>query len=239
MTDEERARILRSITGPRSVGNPIETAAERAGREDRERAEAAGGSYGDRGADGSRGVGEAELPPATDKQIKFIRSLLDERAIPEREERENRERLETGMTKADASALISQLLEQPKARSTRRAPVEFRDDVPAGRYAITGDDGSTVFYKVDRPTEGDWAGYVFVRMLVAQGGHGLAALGQVKLGVPQQRSVLDRIAEAGVAESSARFGHDLGHCGVCGRELTKDESIARGIGPVCAEKMGW
>ena len=35
---------------------------------------------------------------------------------------------------------------------------------------VTGLGG--VFYKVDRPTEGKWAGYTFVKLLVADGGFG-------------------------------------------------------------------
>lgn len=34
-------------------------------------------------------------------------------------------------------------------------------------------------------------------------------------------------------EDAAHFGHLYGICGVCGADLTKEESIERGIGPVC------
>lgn len=50
--------------------------------------------------------------------------------------------------------------------------------------------------------------------------------------------IVDRIAED-PALAAARFGHQIGRCGVCGRQLTNDESRARGIGPVCAERNGW
>lgn len=33
-------------------------------------------------------------------------------------------------------------------------------------------------------------------------------------------------------------GDKTGQCGVCRRELTNEASIARGIGPICAERMG-
>lgn len=39
--------------------------------------------------------------------------------------------------------------------------------------------------------------------------------------------------------ASNRNGRELGHCGVCGRTLTDEESRARGIGPICAENNGW
>lgn len=34
-----------------------------------------------------------------------------------------------------------------------------------------------------------------------------------------------------------RYGHATGECGVCGRLLTDPESVAAGIGPVCAGKV--
>lgn len=34
-------------------------------------------------------------------------------------------------------------------------------------------------------------------------------------------------------------GHEYGYCSCCGRELTNPESVARGIGPICAERWGW
>ena len=35
------------------------------------------------------------------------------------------------------------------------------------------------------------------------------------------------------------YGKRTGVCCCCGRELTNDESIERGIGPICAAKFGW
>lgn len=41
-------------------------------------------------------------------------------------------------------------------------------------------------------------------------------------------------------ESSAiAYGRKTGICSVCGRVLTNYDSIARGIGPICAGKFGW
>lgn len=35
------------------------------------------------------------------------------------------------------------------------------------------------------------------------------------------------------------YGKRFGKCSVCARTLTDPESIARGIGPICAERFGW
>jgi Family of unknown function (DUF6011) len=39
------------------------------------------------------------------------------------------------------------------------------------------------------------------------------------------------------SEALERYGRETGVCGVCDRTLTNPESIARGIGPVCARKV--
>lgn len=35
------------------------------------------------------------------------------------------------------------------------------------------------------------------------------------------------------------YGKKFGLCAICHRDLTDEESVARGIGPVCAGRMGW
>lgn len=40
-------------------------------------------------------------------------------------------------------------------------------------------------------------------------------------------------------KAAVAFGKAWSKCGICGQGLLNDESIARGIGPICAEKFGW
>lgn len=57
--------------------------------------------------------------------------------------------------------------------------------------------------------------------------------------LPVQLSVLQRLSELTDDEllaAAALYGQELGHCGLCGRELTDDESRAAGIGPVCIRR---
>lgn len=108
------------------------------------------------------------------------------------------------------------------------------DVVPAGRYAIDtrlGAINETAFYRVDRPTEGRWAGRVFVKLITGGDEH--------RLSWRDTTIVLQRIADAGAQGASLRYGQEIGECGVCGRQLTNDESRAAGIGPVCRDKMAW
>ena len=39
-------------------------------------------------------------------------------------------------------------------------------------------------------------------------------------------------------EAAVRYGRKTGNCACCGRELTNAESVALGIGPICAGKFG-
>lgn len=119
-------------------------------------------------------------------------------------------------------------------RNARTGDRPSAEEVPAGRYAIETAEGATnalAFYKVDRPTEGRWAGYVFVKLIVSDD--------EQRMSRAAGDAILRKIAEVGAEAASARYGHEIGSCGICGRTLTNDESRERGIGPVCAEKMGW
>lgn len=102
--------------------------------------------------------------------------------------------------------------------------------VPAGRYAI-GEGEDLRFYQVDKPTEGRWAGYTFIKIQASDDLYPVRDR-------DRRDGILREIAKDPRA-ASIRYGHELGSCGVCGRTLTDPESIAAGIGPVCAGKSGW
>lgn len=106
--------------------------------------------------------------------------------------------------------------------------------VPAGRYAVATEAGAIntlAFYKVDRPTEGRWAGYVFVKHIVSDD--------EQRMGRAAGEAILRKIAAVGAEAAMAAYGHEIGECGMCSRTLTNDESRERGIGPICAAKAGW
>lgn len=46
-------------------------------------------------------------------------------------------------------------------------------------------------------------------------------------------------AAADPAAAAKAYGQRTGTCSVCGRLLTKGESVDRAIGPICAENFGW
>jgi hypothetical protein len=189
----------------------------------------------------------AAIQRATDAQLSYLRALMMRKAAlhgavtPEEATARldawlptlSKERASNHIasTKAEiASMAVNHAVEVQPAVA---APVGI-DAVPAGRYAIETSAGATnelAFYKVDRPTEGKWAGRVFVKLMVSDE--------EQRLSQKQGLAILGKIAEAGAAAASARYGHEIGECGVCGRTLTNDESRERGIGPICAAKNDW
>ena len=103
-------------------------------------------------------------------------------------------------------------------------------DVPAGRYAIVDEaDGRIRFFVVDRPTEGRWAGRVFVSEQASDE--------KFPVRGARRGEVLAAIA-VDPREAMIRYGHELGRCGNCGRTLTDETSRAMGIGPDCARALG-
>lgn len=155
------------------------------------------------------------------------------------------------LTKKGASNLLDSLLavpmspealtevEERNVAAAKQAVAEARkpaqwESVVEGRYAIPTEDGAInelAFYKVDRPTEGRWAGYVFVKRLVGPE--------EQRLSQKQGAAILAKIGEFGAEKASKLYGKEIGHCGVCGRRLTNDESREAGIGPICAQGLGW
>lgn len=139
------------------------------------------------------------------------------------------------LTKAGASKLIELLKGLPASAPIKATPAELlsADVVPAGCYALDTKDGAlneTVFYRVDRPEEGRWAGRVFVKRL--EGGDR-----EIRVPVGQVAGILERIASVGAEEAFKAYGRLTRVCGVCGKSLTNDESRAYGIGPKCRQKF--
>jgi hypothetical protein len=181
--------------------------------------------------------------PATDRQKNYIRSLINDRDTTAIEAKgtSKQEILAqvNGLSKRNASRWIERLKELPFGNKAGELVEDIRDlapKVPAGRYAVTGADGTTDFYRVDKPTKGKWQGYTFVQLGLG-GGYGEPNWERTSRKVTA--SILAKIIEAGPEAASKRYGKELGHCGCCGRTLTNPDSIERGIGPVCAGKNEW
>jgi hypothetical protein len=84
-----------------------------------------------------------------------------------------------------------------------------------------------------------WEGMVFVK--AGDKKLGAIAGGQFKpryeCSDAEKAAVIEACSDP--AQAAVAFGKAWGICTVCGRTLTDDDSIARGIGPICADKYGW
>lgn len=180
--------------------------------------------------------------PASERQVNYVIGLYEERRLPDSHVTYKRADLER-MERDEISSEITLLKTYPRKEGTTGN--DAVPDVPAGRYAIlnthpiegdgTDEGDDYVFLKVDRPTEGRWKGYTFVKRLYGSPGH-LREDG-VK-NAAQRNKFLRRIA-ADPKKAMLEYGLQLGECGACGSPLTNEESRRLGIGPVCRAKRSW
>lgn len=169
--------------------------------------------------------------PITERQKTFLLQLRAEKGL---ENKFDANYLD-GISRRKASLMIEKALTLPSvttvSRVGSRIAAPHEDDVPAGRYAITDEDGVLKFFQVDRPKEGRWAGYVFLKIQASADLHPIKS--------PARKEFIYKAIAHDPRAASIRYGRELGHCGICGRTLTDPDSIAAGIGPVCAGKAGW
>lgn len=167
----------------------------------------------------------------TIKQVEFIKQLITRTEDPDNvaEALLAFEDALHGLDRAGASEHIDTLLARQRARRTTEDRKFDPTTVPAGRYALTAG-GETAFYQVDRPTKGRWDGWTFVNLIHAGGDR----IRQIKGG--ERGKVLARLS-INPTSYSTQYGQHTGTCGVCSRLLSDPESVARGIGPVCARKF--
>jgi Family of unknown function (DUF6011) len=160
--------------------------------------------------------------PITNAQKSYLFSLAEQRPKIARRIKS----IDT-LTKDQASSLIQEALSMP----AEEGRVEIKEPkVPEGYYAI--DIGGTVkFYRVRIPEDGKWKGRVFVDVQASDDFYPIR-------NIETKKEVLRAILKQGVKESQARYGKEIGRCGICNRTLTDETSISIGIGPVCMARWG-
>lgn len=169
------------------------------------------------------------MAEVTEKQDAFITSLLEQRAVPE-VYLEKLNELRPKLDRQAASLVIEQLLAMPKQQQTWTVP----DEIPDGRYAVPGADGHFKFFRVVTRNPDTPQAKRFVQKVLGSPGD----FRYVRVTAQEWKLAVKLIAEdPGFA--SQCFGQEVGACGVCGSPLTDPESIALGIGPICAKKYDW
>lgn len=112
-------------------------------------------------------------------------------------------------------------------RADASAPIRsVREQTPVGVYSVDG-----VIYKV-KPARTSSRTFAHELTLTVGGEPIWTYRGLASRFIPAGHPMVTK-------EEAAEFGHTHGYCMMCGRLLTNEESIAAGIGPVCAGKMGW
>lgn len=188
---------------------------------------------------------------ASEKQMAFITILMDQRNLTGDPTAilfpsdNGASRRDGQLTKREASQLIDLLkglpiVAQPEALSTEVAPITGLDltGLPTGHYAAPGGD-TRLKVHVSAPQKGKWAGWVFVTDGAEYGSQ--QRYGSQRPGAAYKGSIEDQLRAiiTDPQAAMAAYGHLTSTCGACGRTLEDEASVARGIGPVCATKMGW
>jgi hypothetical protein len=190
------------------------------------------------GSNGKAGVPAYATDPATDKQITFVKRLMEDKDTSSADKMFDRPILDTManvvadrlVTKREVSDLISALSQCPAKPSGKFA------NVPAGKYATVGvtADGVVEFWEVSKPTEGKWAGRIFINMLVGSPGDWRS----IRTSHIVTTAAGDLIA-ADPQGAARLFGYKTKTCGKCGSPLSHVRSRAAGYGKHCAELIGW
>lgn len=161
--------------------------------------------------------------PATEKQIGYLIRLLSERiedpaVALEHIKWVNEHRLSKGL----ASAKISEYEKKPSFRRAFQISdnTEAQEDVEVGLYLVDG-----VAYKVKRAVYG--SGFLYACRWDEDSTSFVKETGAVRKIRASHRMTLEQASPYGLAMSA---------CAHCGRPLTDENSIALGLGPICAAK---
>lgn len=186
---------------------------------------------------------------ASEKQVKYITDLLLQREIPanlsemaellwaqcEAHDIDVRTPGDGTRMPADiarsALDILTKLAKKqiPTPAEVERAPTRM-PEVAAGHYAIPSLTGNNDldFFRVDRPTEGKWAGYTFIKRVIG---------GRPNAPVRGQTAREALVAISRNPEAAAlQYATELGRCSKCNRHLTDELSRQLGMGPECRSK---
>lgn len=169
-----------------------------------------------------------------------VESEADRRAKAAREALASVEAGDKIQALTDEERSLKALITQPADRKVDVSASLAK--IPAGAYALdsapdTAGKTHTVFWLIDRPVSGKWAGWTFVKVQQGPSAGRFSTIRPDNLATPAAAAVLGRIA-ANPLDAARRYGIELGMCAVCGQALTNEESRQFGIGPICRTRFG-
>lgn len=180
---------------------------------------------------------------ATEKQIKFVNDLLDEKELEDEAREGFRVALAT-MDKKAASSLIDLLLKLPKkvekvAAAPKPSLQEALSKAPKSKYAIPNAEldislnttkltGDHLFVEIR-----EYMGNLYMRRL-----HGsVGAFTRTRIANDDAVTIVNHIAQDPYKYTRI-FGTIYSCCGSCGAELTDPISRELQLGPECRKKFG-
>lgn len=169
--------------------------------------------------------------PATEKQIAFLQKLAAER--PSWADVENlHPDVINRLNRSDASYFIDLALKVGKEIGAAKPAAAAPADEGMYRIPETGE-----IFKVQRAVHG--SGRNYAKKLIPIEGYSFEAHGKKTHEFVIARGMVFKLKPEHrmTVEEAKAWGALYGSCCVCGRVLTKEESIADGIGPVCAARV--
>lgn len=104
--------------------------------------------------------------------------------------------------------------------------------VPDSKYAIhRPSDGTLEFFEV-RTGRGKWEGMQFVDRLIGAPGDWR----KIPVKGLEKKRVMEQF-DADPKAAAIRYSHEFTVCAVCGSPLSDPESLALGLGPICARRF--
>jgi hypothetical protein len=147
----------------------------------------------------------ADQSPATPTQVETLHGLFDQKFAPNEAADYHRWLNTRRMSLAGASAAITRLCLMPNV-----------NEIAEGMYRVGKD-----IYKVYRTRDKN----ILVTKTLTEDGFEYTGMKPLRFIKVEHRMTLDEAKE---------YGKVTGTCCNCGRKLTKESSIAAGIGPICA-----
>lgn len=166
----------------------------------------------------------AQYGTLTENQVAAVRKIIDQDAAYEAAYLAKR-------NKAAAAALASITPDIVKPAGLDLS------SVPDGRYAVPN--GATrlkvLIQKPEAPSK--WAGFTFVSDAAEYGQR--TKYGMQKPGDSYRGKITEELRQIAADPKAAAiaYGRLTGHCCICNRKLEDAESVAAGIGPICAGKF--
>lgn len=166
--------------------------------------------------------------PLSENMLAAVQRCMKQDA--ERSEQRAQEKLQAELRSEPVNTVNLQAVEQAFARALAagiRNPKLTLDGFTLSPAKATSTNAGAIYVKKGRDYEGAYLGKVLRGAFLPSRDCDEDTKGRVLA------------AMADPMASAVAYGKKFGKCAICHRYLTDEDSIERGIGPICAERMGW